>query len=41
MEEKDYSTSIGSILKYGTVKGTYEKRLYGWLLIPADRKSVV
>lgn len=35
MEEKDYSTSIGSILKYGTAKGTYNKRLYGWLSIPA------
>jgi hypothetical protein len=35
MTEKDYSTSIGSILKYGTVKGTYNKRLYGWLSIPA------
>lgn len=35
MDEKDYSTSIGSILKYGTVKGTYNKRLYGWLSIPA------
>ena len=35
MEEKDYSTSIGSILKYGTTKGTYENRLYGWLSIPA------
>jgi hypothetical protein len=35
MEEKDYSTSIGSILKYGEAKGNYDKRLYGWLSIPA------
>jgi|LSQX01.2.fsa_nt_gb hypothetical protein len=35
MEARDYSTSIGSILKYGTTKGTYENRLYGWLSIPA------
>jgi hypothetical protein len=35
MTEKDYSTSIGSILKYGTTNGTYNKRLYGWLSIPA------
>lgn len=35
MEARDYSTSIGSILKYGTVDGTYDKRLYGWLSIPA------
>lgn len=33
-EQRDYSTSIGSILKYGTTKGTYDKRLYGWLSIP-------
>ena len=25
----------GSILKYGTAKGTYNNRLYGWLSIPA------
>ena len=33
--EKDYSTSIGSTLKYGNAKGTYDKRLFGWLQIPA------
>jgi hypothetical protein len=33
-EQRDYATSIGSILKYGTAKGTYNKRLYGWLSIP-------
>ena len=33
-EQRDYATSIGSILKYGTAKGTYDKRLYGWLSIP-------
>ena len=33
-EQRDYSTSIGSILKYGTTKGTYSNRLYGWLSIP-------
>ena len=33
-EQRDYATSIGSILRYGTVKGTYNKRLYGWLSIP-------
>lgn len=31
----DYSTSIGSKLEYGTTDGTYNKRLYGWLSIPA------
>jgi hypothetical protein len=33
-EQRDYSTSIGSILRYGTSKGAYDKRLYGWLSIP-------
>lgn len=31
---KDYSTSIGAKLEYGTILGTYDKRLYGWLSIP-------
>jgi len=34
MEEKSFSTSIGSKLEYGTSKGTYNKRLYGLLSIP-------
>ena len=34
MEEKSFSTSIGSKLEYGTAKGTYNKRLYGSLSIP-------
>lgn len=34
MEEKNFSTSIGSKLEYGTSKGTYNKRLYGLLSIP-------
>lgn len=34
-EQRDYATSIGSILKYGTTKGAYNKRLFGWLQIPA------
>ena len=33
-EQRDYATSIGSKLEYGTTKGTYNKRLYGWLNIP-------
>ncbi len=33
-EQRDYSTSIGSKLEYGTTKGTYDKRLYGLLSIP-------
>lgn len=35
MDEKDYSTSIGAKLEYGTSNSTYNKRLYGWLQIPA------